>query len=246
MGREKRSGYLCCDAINSLHFLFGTIFCFRRLTLSFKMIRRVAIPICGACAITKTMTTIAAADKPSSGDRIFKGLQISGGLISVAGVIGAAGYALHTVDAKLLVMEERMAGVKETITKEVDAKVAGNAKELDAKVAGLAKEVDAKMAGVKESVSKEVAGVSDKAKAEALMVLKDYGVSNGPLPMASMATIWGHTVMNGFHVPPHLPFPLSIPSTLLSYLIYYRCLWLVVWRESHRASSDKERQKQVE
>ena len=236
------------------------------------MMRFVTVPLPKTCYMARKITTSATLDKLPSLEGMSKATQLAIGIGTIVLAAAGGGYAIHTVDAKLLALDARLtatvtgsakeleakvagsakeldaklAGVKETITKEVDAKLAGTTKELDAKVAGSAKELDAKVAGIKESVSKEVAGVSDKAKAEALMVLKDYGVSNVPLLMASMPTIWGNTVMNGFHVSPHLPFPLSIPSNLLYYVIYYRCLLLVVWQASHRASSDKERQKQIE
>ena len=72
-----------------------------------------------------------------------------------------------TVDAKV-------AGFKESVTKEVDAKVAG-VKE------SVTKEVDAKVAGVKGEVDAKLAGARVAAEAEALRVLKDYGVRQAPL-----------------------------------------------------------------
>ena len=80
----------------------------------------------------------------------------------VCGAVFTGGYALHTVDAKLATVDEKMAGLEKT---------------LDAKMAGVEKEVDAKVAGVEKGVDAKVAGVKDTAKAEALIVMKDYGVS---------------------------------------------------------------------
>lgn len=119
-------------------------------------------------------------------DTLLKSAQTGVIVLTIGGVIVGGGYALHTVDTKLNAMEERltgkmnvvdvkMAGIKETIT-------LMNIKEgVDTKVAGLEKGVDAKVAGIKEGVTKELdakmAGIADKAKAEALLVMKDYGVS---------------------------------------------------------------------
>jgi len=91
----------------------------------------------------------------------------------VCGAVFTGGYALHTVDAKLATVDEKMAGLEKTL----DAKMAGVEKEVDAKMAGVEKEVDAKVAGVEKGVDAKVAGVKDTAKAEALIVMKDYGVS---------------------------------------------------------------------
>ena len=69
----------------------------------------------------------------------------------VCGAVFTGGYALHTVDAKLATVDEKMAGLEKTL--------------------------DAKMAGVEKGVDAKVAGVKDTAKAEALIIMKDYGVS---------------------------------------------------------------------
>lgn len=85
-------------------------------------------------------------------------------------VIGVAGY-FYEMNGRL---SARMDGLEKSIIKEVDAKVAGVketvTKEVDAKVAGMETVVASEVAGVKE-------GISDKAKAAALIVLRDYGVS---------------------------------------------------------------------
>ena len=89
-------------------------------------------------------------------DSAAKATQLGAGVIAVAAAIATGGYALHTVDAKLLAMDARLSGKVETI----EAKVEGAQREVEAKVAGVketvTKEVDAKMAGVKETVTKEV------------------------------------------------------------------------------------------
>ena len=142
--------------------------------------------------MARKMTTSASLDKLPSLEGMSKATQLVMGLGTIFGTIvivaAGGGYAIHTVDAKLLALDARLT-----------ATVAGSAKELDAKVAGTAKELDAKVAGIKDSVSKEVAGVSDKAKAEALMVLKEYGVSKWPLfSRANMAIIQGSTVCSRY------------------------------------------------
>ena len=122
--------------------------------------------------------------------------QTSSGALAVMSAIFWLGYSTHKVDAKLSEIDGRLsanmaglkevvasevAGVKEVVSKEVDAKMAGVkevvSKEVDAKVAGIEKGVDAKVAGIEKGVDAKVAGIADKAKVEALIVLKDYGVS---------------------------------------------------------------------
>jgi hypothetical protein len=148
--------------------------------------RRVAVTFLKAGATARSFASSTGVEPAGSSgtlQKIYLGLQITGGLIAVIGTVGAGGYALHTVDAKLaamstkvegalLTVDAKVAGIKETVTKEVDAKVAGVEKSVDAKVAGVEKGVDAK-----------VASMADKAKAEALMVLKDYGVSDVECPL---------------------------------------------------------------
>ena len=79
---------------------------------------------------------------------------------AVAVLAGPASFfraELARIEGLSRALEERVAGIKETVTKEVDAKVAGIketvTKEVDAKVAGITKEVDAKVAGMKETVT---------------------------------------------------------------------------------------------
>ena len=154
-----------------------------------------------AGAASRTIATAAGETKASAdwGDALFKWSQVVVAGVTAGGVVWLIGRETHKVGAKLAELDTRLtermaslnqmvdtkvAGVKETVTKEVDAKETVT-KEVDAKVAGVSKEVDAKVAGVKETVTKEVdakvAGLekaaADKAKAEALSVLKDYGVS---------------------------------------------------------------------
>jgi len=70
-----------------------------------------------------------------------------------------------------------MSGLKEGVVKDMSGLKEGVVKDMSGLKEGVVKD----MSGLKELVAKEVdakiAGVSDKAKAEALMVLKDYGVS---------------------------------------------------------------------
>ena len=105
--------------------------------------------------MSRTFARSAGEATPSSLDSWSKGTTAAVGGLTIVGAIGGGGYWLHTVDAKLLAQKKVLEGA----IKEMDAKMAGVEK-------AVTKEVDAKMAGV-----------SDKAKAEALMVLKEYGVS---------------------------------------------------------------------
>ena len=126
--------------------------------------RRVAVSFLKAArAPSRPFASSAGEVGPSGGlDSAAKAMQLGVGVVTVVAAIAAGGYALHTVDAKLLAMDARlsgkvetidakMAGVKETVTKEVDAKLAGVketvTKEVDAKLAGAQREVDAKLAG---------------------------------------------------------------------------------------------------
>jgi hypothetical protein len=76
---------------------------------------------------------------------------------------------------------KEMSGLKEGVVKEMSGLKEGVVKDMSGLKEGVVKD----MSGLKELVAKEVdakiAGVSDKAKAEALMVLKDYGVSTSLL-----------------------------------------------------------------
>lgn len=83
-------------------------------------------------------------------DQISAFVQTGSGALSIVTALFGLGYMAHKVDAKLAEIDARLSakmdGLKETVTKEVDAKMAG---------------------------------VKDMAKVEALIVLKDYGVSVG-------------------------------------------------------------------
>ena len=69
----------------------------------------------------------------------------------------------HRLDSVMGELEERMVA----LGKELDARYAGFQKKVDAKVAGLKGEIDAMLSGA----------ASPRRQAEALCVLKDYGVS---------------------------------------------------------------------
>jgi len=170
--------------------------------------RRVVLSCSKAAGAMSRKFASSAGEMATSGvDALIKPANIVQASIAVAAALVGAGYALHTVDAKLLAMDERLKGHKN----EVDVKVAAVTKEVDVKVAGVTKEVDAKMAGVTKELDAKMAGVSDKAKAEALMVLKDYGVSdqlNERIPFG-LARVCGTTCNNPFLV----VFP-SSPSTV--------------------------------
>jgi len=75
----------------------------------------------------------------------------------------------------------KMTAIIEGVAKDVSSVKEGVAKDMSGDLKSTTEKIDIKMAALKELVAKEVdakiAGVSDKAKAEALMVLKDYGVS---------------------------------------------------------------------
>ena len=119
-------------------------------------------------------------------DTMSKGTQAGVGLLTIVGaIIGMGGYAAHRVDAKLGEMDARLSAKMDGLKGEVNATMAGVDKSVDAKVAGLDKSIDARLAGVEKGVDAKVAGVSDKAKAEALMVLKDYGVSEEVLSQSA-------------------------------------------------------------
>jgi len=113
--------------------------------------RRVAVSCLKAArAPSRPFASSAGEVGPSGGwDSAVRATQLGAGVITVVATIATGGYALHTVDAKLLAMDVRLtgkvetieakvAGVKETVTKEVDAKMAGIVKEVDAKLAGAA------------------------------------------------------------------------------------------------------------
>lgn len=70
--------------------------------------------------------------------------QTGSGALAIVGTIFAVCYGAHKVDAKLLAMDAKFDGLKESVTKEV----AGAKDELNAKMAGVKDEVDAKVAGV--------------------------------------------------------------------------------------------------
>ena len=133
--------------------------------------RRVVLSSSMAAGAMSRKFASSAGEMATSGvDVLVKPATIVQAGIAIAAALVGAGYALHTVDAKLGVMNATLEQKVASLTKEVDAKVAGVKETVTKEVAGALKEVDAK-----------VAGVSDKAKAEALIVLKDYGVNRDPL-----------------------------------------------------------------
>ena len=122
-------------------------------------------------------------------------MQQAGGVITGIALIGSFVKVIsdfeHHKDADVAALRSeltalaqsldvKLAGVKREVDEkfigakgEVDAKLAG----VDAKFTGAKSEVDAKLAGVKGEVDAKLAGARVAAEAEALRVLKDYGVS---------------------------------------------------------------------
>lgn len=113
--------------------------------------------------------------------------QLGGGLLVVLISAFFTGHMFVTYnnrhDVEMAKVKEAMVG----LVKEVDAKLAGikcevadskvsMTKELDAKLAGISGKVDAKLAGIYGELDAELAGARVAAEAEALRVLKDYGV----------------------------------------------------------------------
>jgi diphthamide synthase (EF-2-diphthine--ammonia ligase) len=125
--------------------------------------RRAVSCLKAACAPSRPFASSAGEVGSSGGlDSAAKATQLGAGVIAVVAAIATGGYALHTVDAKLLTMDARLTGKVETI----EAKVAGAQREVEAKVAGVketvTKEVDAKMAGIVKEVDAKLAGAANK------------------------------------------------------------------------------------
>jgi hypothetical protein len=129
----------------------------------------------GASRSFRRMQSTEKATKPETGPRFARpmGQVVNevGGALSGLAVIGAAAWlvssqfstlterlakvettldtkltgAVETMEAKLGTMDAKLAGAKEAVTKEVDAKLAGKEKEVDAKLAGMKELVDEKV-----------------------------------------------------------------------------------------------------
>jgi hypothetical protein len=141
--------------------------------------RRVAATFVKAGAHAHSFAS-SASGEPAKSSWLETVSKTGSGLVAIVAAVGGAGYWIHTVDAKLAEVDARL-------STKIDERLAGVEKGVDAKVAGVketvTKEVDAKVAGVEKGVDAKVASMADKAKAEALMVLKDYGVSDVKCPL---------------------------------------------------------------
>jgi hypothetical protein len=78
----------------------------------------------------------------SRGDRLVKEMTPIATFLGIVVIIGAIGAYYSS---RLTALEERMAGLKETITKEVDAKNTGTMDAVDAKIAGFKEAADLKV-----------------------------------------------------------------------------------------------------
>jgi hypothetical protein len=84
----------------------------------------------------------------------------------LGGIISALGY--HN-DAKVAALDAKLDGFKAEMSERMSGVIA--------LLGEKEKTIDGKMAGIKETVTKQMEGTRSEAKAAALEVMKDYGVS---------------------------------------------------------------------
>jgi len=105
-----------------------------------------------------------------------------GNAIALVSAVGAAAYGFRSILREANADRAKEFGILTAMLREnVKNDLKSTTAIIEGDLKSATEKVDIKMAALKELVAKEVdakiAGVSDKAKAEALMVLKDYGVS---------------------------------------------------------------------